>query len=233
MSRTEGQARILAKNELKEVFLAIKDTKHEMRNKAILMMSFKVGLRAKEIASITLSDVLTASGSLTYSSAKLMSNSANSIKNSAKVSNKTKWQSNHLRKSFTLRSAVTKGKKVDSAYLASKQVREALIEYLPIRAKAFQSGEVDNLFLTKNGKAFSPTTMVHLFMKMSKESGIEFSSHSGRRTLCTNLVHKGLHIFDIQAIMRHSDISTTMLYYQKDERRLGELMVDAQNGNGE
>ena len=233
MSRTEGQARILAKNDLKTIFLALKDTKHEMRNKAILMMAFKVGLRAKEIASITLDDVLTASGKLTYSSlkdsAKLMSSS-----NKTKCkSDKTKCKSNDLRKSFTLRSAVTKGKKVDSAYLASKQVRDAILEYLPIRAKAFQSGEVDNLFLTKNGLAFSPTTMSQLFLAMSKESGVEFSSHSGRRTLCTNLVHKGLHIFDIQAIMRHSDISTTMLYYQKDERRLGDLMVDAQNGNGE
>ena len=231
MPRMEGQARILAKNELKEVILSLKGTKHELRNKAILMMAFKVGLRAKEIASITLSDVLTASGKLTYSSAKLMS--ANSIKNSAKVSNKTKWQSNDLRESFTLRSAVTKGSKVDSAYLASNILRETILEYLPIRVEMFQRGEIDNLFLTKNGLPFSPTTMSQLFMAISKESGIEFSSHSGRRTLCTNLVHKGLHIFDIQAIMRHSDISTTMLYYQKDERRLGDLMVDAQNGNGE
>ena len=229
MPRMEGQARILAKNELKEVFCVLKDTKHEMRNKAILMMSFKVGLRAKEIASITLDDVLTSSGKLTYSSlknsAKLMSSNKTKCK-----SDKTKCKSNDLRKSFTLRSAVTKGKKVDSAYLASKKVREALLEYLPIRAKAFQSGEVDNLFLTKNGKAFSPTTMVHLFMKMSKESGIEFSSHSGRRTLCTNLVHKGLHIFDIQSILRHRSVQTTVLYYQQDERRLGDLMADAQNG---
>ena len=231
MPRMEGQARILAKNELKEVILSLKGSKHELRNKAILMMAFKVGLRAKEIASITLSDVLTASGKLTYGSAKLMS--ANSIKNSAKVSTKSKWQSNDLRESFTLRSAVTKGSKVDSAYLASNILRETILEYLPIRVEMFQRGEVDNLFLTKNGLAFSPTTMSQLFIAISKESGIEFSSHSGRRTLCTNLVHKGLHIFDIQAIMRHSDISTTMLYYQKDERRLGDLMVDAQNGNGE
>ena len=231
MPRREGQARILAKNDLNQVFLSLNSTKHELRNKAILMMAFKVGLRAKEIASITIDDVLTASGKLTYSSlkdsAKLMSSS-----NKTKCkSDKTKCKSNHLRKSFTLRSAVTKGKKVDSAYLASKKVRDALLEYLPIRAKVFERGEVGNLFLTKNGLAFSPTTMSQLFMAISKESGIEFSSHSGRRTLCTNLVHKGLHIFDIQAIMRHSDISTTMLYYQKDERRLGELMYITQNAN--
>ena len=230
MSRMEGQARILAKNDLKTIFLALKDTKHEMRNKAILMMAFKVGLRAKEIASITLDDVLTASGKLTYSSlkdsAKLMSSS-----NKTKCkSDKTKWESDHLRKTFTLRSAVTKGSKVDSAYLASKKVREALLNYFPERVKMFQRGEVDNLFLTKNGKGFSPTTMSQLFMAMSKLSGIEFSSHSGRRHLTTELVRKGLHIFDIQAILRHKDISTTMLYYSKDERRLNDLMEDAQNG---
>ena len=230
MPRMEGQARILAKNELKEVFCVLKDTKHEMRNKAILMMSFKVGLRAKEIASITLDDVLTSSGKLTYSSlkdsAKLMSSS-----NKTKCkSDKTKWESDHLRKTFTLRSAVTKGSKVDSAYLASKKVREALLNYFPERVKMFQRGEVDNLFLTKNGKGFSPTTMSQLFMAMSKLSGIEFSSHSGRRHLTTELVRKGLHIFDIQAILRHKDISTTMLYYSKDERRLNDLMEDAQNG---
>ena len=230
MPRMEGQARILAKNELKEVFCVLKDTKHEMRNKAILMMSFKVGLRAKELASITLDDVLTSSGKLTYSSlkdsAKLMSSS-----NKTKCkSDKTKWESDHLRKTFTLRSAVTKGSKVDSAYLASKKVREALLNYFPERVKMFQRGEVDNLFLTKNGKGFSPTTMSQLFMAMSKLSGIEFSSHSGRRHLTTELVRKGLHIFDIQAILRHKDISTTMLYYSKDERRLNDLMEDAQNG---
>ena len=230
MPRMEGQARILAKNDLNEVFLSLNSTKHELRNKAILMMSFKVGLRAKEIASITLDDVLTASGKLTYSSlkdsAKLMSSS-----NKTKCkSDKTKWESDHLRKTFTLRSAVTKGSKVDSAYLASKKVREALLNYFPERVKMFQRGEVDNLFLTKNGKGFSPTTMSQLFMAMSKLSGIEFSSHSGRRHLTTELVRKGLHIFDIQAILRHKDISTTMLYYSKDERRLNDLMEDAQNG---
>ena len=226
MSRKEGQARILTKKELKDVISSINGQKYEKRNIAILMMSFKVGLRAKEIASITLSDVLTASGKLTYDSAKLMSSS-----NKTKCkSDKTKWESDHLRKTFTLRSAVTKGSKVDSAYLASKKVREALLNYFPERVKMFQRGEVDNLFLTKNGKGFSPTTMSQLFMAMSKLSGIEFSSHSGRRHLTTELVRKGLHIFDIQAILRHKDISTTMLYYSKDERRLNDLMEDAQNG---
>ena len=223
MSRKEGQARILTKTELKDVISSINGQKYEKRNIAILMMSFKVGLRAKEIASITLSDVLTRKGKSKYNSAKV----------ECETECETEWENDDLKDSFTLRSAVTKGSKVDSAYLASKQVREALLNYFPERVKMFQRGEVDNLFLTKNGKGFSPTTMSQLFMAMSKLSGIEFSSHSGRRTLCTNLVRKGLNIFDVQAIMRHANIATTQLYYQKDERRLGDLMADAQNGNGE
>ena len=230
MSRKEGQARILTKKELKDVISSINGQKYEKRNIAILMMSFKVGLRAKEIASITLSDVLTASGKLTYSSlkdsAKLMSSS-----NKTKCkSDKTKWESDHLRKTFTLRSAVTKGSKVDTAYLASKIVRESILEYLNERLMMFQRGEIDNLFLTKRGKPFTPQSMSQLFMAMSKLSGVEFSSHSGRRTLVGNLVRKGLHIFDIQSILRHRSVQTTVLYYQQDERRLGDLMEDAQNG---
>ncbi len=229
MSRKEGQARILTKTELKDVISSLKPKKYQKRNKAILMMAFKVGLRAKEIASITLSDVLTSSGKLTYDSAKLMSSS-----NKTKCkSDKTKWESDHLRKTFTLRSAVTKGSKVDTAYLASKIVRESILEYLNERLMMFQRGEIDNLFLTKRGKPFTPQSMSQLFMAMSKLSGVEFSSHSGRRTLVGNLVRKGLHIFDIQSILRHRSVQTTVLYYQQDERRLGDLMADAQNGNGE
>ena len=226
MPRNEGKAKILTKNALKDVISAVNSKNYAKRNIAILMMSFKVGLRAKEIASITLDDVLTRSGKSKYNSAKLK---YESDKTKCK-SDETKWESNDLRKTFTLRSAVTKGSKVDSAYLASKKVREALLNYFPERVKMFQRGEVDNLFLTKNGKGFSPTTMSQLFMAMSKSSGIEFSSHSGRRHLTTELVRKGLHIFDIQAILRHKDISTTQLYYSKDERRLNDLMEDAQNG---
>ena len=220
MSRKEGQARILTKKELKDVISSINGQKYEKRNIAILMMSFKVGLRAKELASITLDDVLTRSGKSKYNSAKLK----------YETECETEWENDDLKDSFTLRSAVTKGSKVDTAYLASKIVRESILEYLSERLMMFQRGEIDNLFLTKRGKPFTPQSMSQLFMAMSKLSGVEFSSHSGRRTLVGNLVRKGLHIFDIQSILRHRSVQTTVLYYQQDERRLGDLMEDAQNG---
>ena len=166
-------------------------------------------MRAKEIASITLDDVLSNSGKSTY------------------ISSKTKYKNDDVRKTITLRSAVSKGGKIDKAFIRCDALREALLDYLPVRQQAFQKGDVDTFFITQKGTAFSPTTMAHKFMEMSRKSGIEFSSHSGRRTLCTNLVLKGINVFDIQGIMRHADISTTMLYFQKDERRLGQLMENA------
>ncbi len=223
MSRKEGQARILTKTELKDVISSLKPKKYQKRNKAILMMAFKVGLRSKELSSITLDDVLTRKGKSKYNSAKV----------ECETECETEWENDDLKDSFTLRSAVTKGSKVDSAYLASKIVRESILEYLSKRVMMFQRGEIDNLFLTKRGKPFTPQSMSQLFMAMSKLSGVEFSSHSGRRTLVGNLVRKGLHIFDIQSILRHRSVQTTVLYYQQDERRLGDLMADAQNGNGE
>ena len=223
MSRKEGQARILTKTELKDVISSLKPKKYQKRNKAILMMAFKVGLRSKEISSITLDDVLTRKGKSKYNSAKV----------ECETECETEWENDDLKDSFTLRSATTKGSKVDSAYLASKIVRESILEYLSERVMMFQRGEIDNLFLTKRGKPFTPQSMSQLFMAMSRSSGVEFSSHSGRRTLVGNLVRKGLHIFDIQSILRHRSVQTTVLYYQQDERRLGDLMADAQNGNGE
>ena len=214
MGRSEGQAQILSQNELKSVILSFLGDKYELRNKAILLLSFKVGLRAKEISAITLEDVLTRSAISKYNSAKLTAD--------------LQFNSNDIRETITMRSKVSKGQKIDKAYIRCDAMIDALVDYLPIRRESFQRGDIDNLFLTQKGSCFSPTVMSQLFMSMSKKSGIEFSSHSGRRTLCTNLVHKGVHIFDIQAIMRHSDISTTMLYYQKDERRLGNLMEENQ-----
>ena len=208
MGRKEGQAAILSDKELRTVINSFKGTTHAERNTAMLLLSFKAGLRAKEIAAITLDDVLTMSGKTTYISAKV------------------KCKSDDIRETITLRSAVSKGNKIDKAYIRCDELREALLNYLPVRKVAFEKGKVDSFFITQKGTTFSPTTMAHKFMAMSKDSSVEFSSHSGRRTLCTNLVQKGINVFDVQGIMRHADISTTMLYYQKDERRLGQLMEE-------
>jgi integrase/recombinase XerD len=53
----EGKAKVLNEQEFKRLLLAAKDSPHAVRNIAIIYCSFGLGLRAKEIASLTIGDV--------------------------------------------------------------------------------------------------------------------------------------------------------------------------------
>ena len=52
------QARILTKSEFKRVLAVIDSNKYSQRNRAVLYLSFYAGLRACEIASLRLHDVV-------------------------------------------------------------------------------------------------------------------------------------------------------------------------------
>ncbi|HBD7168431.1 TPA: hypothetical protein PNO09_002221 [Legionella pneumophila] len=53
----EGKAKVLTENEFKLLLLVAKEAKFATRNLAIVYCSFGLGLRAKEIASLTIADV--------------------------------------------------------------------------------------------------------------------------------------------------------------------------------
>lgn len=53
----EGKAKVLTENEFKLITLVAKEGKYGARNLAMIYCSFGLGLRAKEIASLTLGDV--------------------------------------------------------------------------------------------------------------------------------------------------------------------------------
>ncbi len=53
----EGKARVLNEQEFKRLLLVAKDGQFAIRNAALVYCSFGLGLRAKEIASLTVSDV--------------------------------------------------------------------------------------------------------------------------------------------------------------------------------
>ncbi|PHS69513.1 MAG: hypothetical protein COB23_06055 [Methylophaga sp.] len=56
---TTGQAQVLAGNDVNELLIYLYQThkKNGKRNMAIVMMSFKLGLRAKELAALKIKDV--------------------------------------------------------------------------------------------------------------------------------------------------------------------------------
>lgn len=53
----EGKAKVLTENEFKLLLLVAKEGKFATRNLAIIYCSFGLGLRAKEIVSLTIEDV--------------------------------------------------------------------------------------------------------------------------------------------------------------------------------
>mgnify|MGYP006297158451 CR=1 FL=1 len=54
---TTGQAMVLSDKEFKRVEAVISNGKHAIRNHALLILSFKLGLRIKELACLTIGDV--------------------------------------------------------------------------------------------------------------------------------------------------------------------------------
>ena len=271
----QGQAPILTRKEQEAVLKSFVGTKFELRNKAMFLLGFRAGLRAKELAQVNTDDFLsrplTKVPKLSSKSIKdlssVKSTKANLLKHEKYMDDMHKEEMNHhkefmkfhyqitlderphipytdkdIKQTVTLRSDVTKGSKVEKAIIRSEELREALVDYFNIYREQYLRGSalanmkyvngriIDDvdirypLFVTNKGIRFSPNGVSHLFMALSKSSRVPFTSHSSRRTLCTELVHKGTNIFDVQQLMRHKDISTTMLYYQKDESRLGEIM---------
>ena len=75
---------------------------------------------------------------------------------------------------------------------------------------------VDNdlVFCTPTGKIIEPTNLRKRFKKLLSKSGIvDKKFHSLRHTCATRLLEQGHSLFEIQAILRHANYSTTVDIY--------------------
>ena len=201
----QGQAPILTKTEQKAVLNTFIGTPQEIRNRAIFLLSFRAGLRAKEIATVRLSDFI-------------------SPISAKPISGKTKYKNSSIKKTITLTKDVAKGGKISKAHITDKDLRKALLDYINIWDSLYNRG-VDTLIITDKGTSFSANTLQRLFLHMSKKSGYHFTSHSGRRSLCSILINNDVNVFKVKSIMRHRNLSTTELYYENDEVMLGDIMA--------
>jgi len=132
-----------------------------------------------------------------------------------------------IKRSITLRKASTKGNKGGVAYMSHAELREALDAYIVLKRSNI-STEYENVFISKKGTPFSPSSMSRLFTHIYKRAGFEgCTSHSGRRSLCKNLNAQNVSVYNIQKIMRHSNIQTTVNHYLSvDEETLANLVEE-------
>ena len=72
-------------------------------------------------------------------------------------------------------------------------------------------------------KVGSDTSHVHVngLKELAKKSGVkEFTPHSLRRFVATNMRHNGAELGDIAIAMRHEDPATTIRCYLRDDPEL-------------
>ena len=196
MRTHEGQARQLNNAQFQEVIdYTWRTSSHPLRDIAILQTSYRAGLRAAEIAQITLSDLFDAHGEM-----------------------KTK---------ITLRKKTTKGSKGGVAFFTHPELREALAQYI-VQERSSKTTEFDNVFISKKLTPFHPSSMSRLFGTLYRNAGFDgCTGHTGRRSLAKNLNEQNVSVYNIQKILRHSNIQTTVKHYLAvDEDTLANIMSE-------
>lgn len=214
-----GQARVLTADQLDHVFDVIQHHRHIEKNTAIMQISFKLGLRAQEIALLQVKEVakLNASGT-DFKLLEVMSLPAAYTKG-ADAMGRSQSQYQRRTVSFNVESFNQVVRQVEALAKAGAEVkpedfyppvrkhrgksrdlpmvdaalRAALTDYLHLRfAKARTLMPSSPLFITQKGGAYSPNTLQeHMAVILRDWASVEkASSHSGRRSLITNVIHK-------------------------------------------
>ncbi|MCW9046643.1 MAG: site-specific integrase [Gammaproteobacteria bacterium] len=120
-----------------------------------------------------------------------------------------------------------KGKSRDLP-LIDAELRKALTDYLVLRLEQKTSVKPgDPLFVTQKGGPYSPNTLQeHMALMLRDWAGIEkASSHSGRRALITDVIHKQKKSVKVaQKIAGHVNPSTTIIYEEPPEEEISEAL---------
>ena len=122
-----------------------------------------------------------------------------------------------VREQIQLTAAQTKGHTARTVLLNAQVQRE-----LAVYGKA-QVGRAIGapLFESKAGALFSPNSLVQVFARIYKASGIDqATSHAGRHFFLTSLAEIGVSVHVLAALAGHRNISTTMVYLHANAKVL-------------
>lgn len=240
-----GQARVLDDKTFAKLIEVVANKRYPEKNKALLHVSFKLGLRAQEIALLQIKEVARLSGDGAYTLNQILAlpaaytKGANALRTSSTsqsqrvlsfkakdfdklVSSIAERAKNNLPidpKDFYPEPRKSKGKSRDIP-MVDESLRQALIEYLEwLLSKWPKSKPTDPLFITQKGGPYSPNTLQeHIGLMLKDWGGIErASSHSGRRTLITKIIRTTKDIKAAQKIAGHKSPSTTIIYTEATE----------------
>ncbi len=194
MRTHEGQAKALNNEQFQKVIDSVWENSHDpLRDIALLQISFRAGLRAKEIAELTLEDILDENGD--------------------------------IKQHLPLRKKTTKGSKGGVAFFTSPELREALHRYV-VELRMDLDTKYRNVFISRKYTPFSPSSMSRLFGNLYRNAGFHgCTGHTGRRSIAKRLNEQNVSVYNIQKILRHSSIQTTVNHYLSvDEETLANIV---------
>lgn len=133
-----------------------------------------------------------------------------------------------INKHIPLRKKTTKGSRGGVAFFTHPEVRAALQEYIVEKRNSITT-DYDNVFISRKHTPFTPSSMSRLFTKLYVDAGYEgCTGHSGRKSLAHNLNADNVSVYNIQQILRHASITTTVNHYLAvDEDVLANIVGNA------
>lgn len=117
------------------------------------------------------------------------------------------WKANRLR----LRPEVTKGGR-EAVLPLDDQTIEWLERWKPVRRR--HAGGSPLMFTTLRGGQLDRHYLWEMVARCGRKAGIEqpVFPHMLRHSYATELLHEGYNIREVQQLLRHSDIRTTVIY---------------------
>lgn len=107
-----------------------------------------------------------------------------------------------------------------------RRAKKYLNNYLfYFRSKFLNRTKLNSVFLSKNGKSLTRAMINNILKKWSIVAGIKNSvtPHILRHSFATHLLEGGADLRFVQALLGHSDISTTQRYTHLDKHHLKEI----------
>ena len=109
-----------------------------------------------------------------------------------------------------------KGNKERVIYFSEK-AKNYMLQYLSLR-----KDDNPHLFISniKTTKIYSIPAVEEWIRKLGKSVGVQAHPHKFRRTFCSSMIKKGMPIDQVQKLMGHESIETTLRYIDMDNETI-------------
>ena len=251
-----GQAKVLSNDELQCVLDEIEHHRYPEKNALIIQISFKLGLRAQEMALLRIREVATLGAQFAkgYDIKDVLVLPKSFTKGARAIAANGNKENARTSVRFTVAEFdrlvarigrdARAGKSLDATDYYPEQKKpgghtrelpltdtgllDAISRYLDVRMTHQKPLKLSApLLLSQKGGFYSPNTLQdHVATMLRQWSGIErASSHSGRRTLATRLIHdQGEHLKTVQKILGHKSAATTTIYQDVTEEQVEKVL---------